>query len=596
MPTSRKPAKATTKTTTKAKTGGAKVPVGVSKAVAYANDEIALVAWRYGRKIPGCLGFALTRIDQADGTRELLPAWVPFSGQVNADWKAGTTAEWPVQKFHWADFTAKRGRTYAYEIVPMVGAPGKLKPLSAQALTTAPVTLTPRRGAVSTYFNRAILSTQSLVHALPQHQGKPDFASLAKAIAVPHDPFRLRLGGDLLDGLRSLLDRARTAGGDVYLALYELTDPELLALLVGNKRAHLVLSNTGADDAEDKPARQKLHASGVEIHDRMLGSGHIGHNKFAVYVDARGKPQAVLTGSTNWTAAAICGQSNNALLIESPDLAAAYRDYWQALVKDGHAQGPAFRAENAKPHQTTLDGGRSLATLWFSPNTQAHDKEKGASLDAPPNDLRQVFDLVYNAKQAVLFLAFEPGTPSLIDAIAKAQNAKPDLFVRGAVTDPKAVGQYGTDLYHRSGAAPDAHVVAASAIEGDYASWHKELLKLSPASHAIIHDKIIVIDPFSDDCVVITGSHNLGYKASYANDENLLVIRGDRAVAQAYAAHVMDVYGHYRFRYTIQQNAKAAGSRDKHAWTGLDKTDAWQDRYFDPKSDAAKEIAFWTAG
>jgi phosphatidylserine/phosphatidylglycerophosphate/cardiolipin synthase-like enzyme len=43
---------------------------------------------------------------------------------------------------------------------------------------------------------------------------------------------------------------------------------------------------------------------------------------------------------------------------------------------------------------------------------------------------------------------------------------------------------------------------------------------------AIIHDKIVVIDPFAENCVVITGSHNLGYKASYANDENMLIIKG----------------------------------------------------------------------
>ena len=40
---------------------------------------------------------------------------------------------------------------------------------------------------------------------------------------------------------------------------------------------------------------------------------------------------------------------------------------------------------------------------------------------------------------------------------------------------------------------------------------------------AIIHDKVIVIDPLSDNCVVVLGSHNLGFKASYANDENMLI-------------------------------------------------------------------------
>jgi phosphatidylserine/phosphatidylglycerophosphate/cardiolipin synthase-like enzyme len=58
----------------------------------------------------------------------------------------------------------------------------------------------------------------------------------------------------------------------------------------------------------------------------------------------------------------------------------------------------------------------------------------------------------------------------------------------------------------------------------------------------------VIIDPLSDDCVVATGSHNLGYKASYENDENLLIFRGNKALAQAYAVHALDVFDHYRYR------------------------------------------------
>ena len=61
-------------------------------------------------------------------------------------------------------------------------------------------------------------------------------------------------------------------------------------------------------------------------------------------------------------------------------------------------------------------------------------------------------------------------------------------------------------------------------------------------------DKIIVIDPLSEDCVIATGSHYLGYKASYENDENLVIIRGNQELAQAYAVHILDVYDHYRYR------------------------------------------------
>ena len=51
---------------------------------------------------------------------------------------------------------------------------------------------------------------------------------------------------------------------------------------------------------------------------------------------------------------------------------------------------------------------------------------------------------------------------------------------------------------------------AAAIAEFDLiGNWEHEMLKYG---QAIIHDKIVVIDPLSDDCVVVTGSHNLGFK------------------------------------------------------------------------------------
>ena len=96
----------------------------------------------------------------------------------------------------------------------------------------------------------------------------------------------------------------------------------------------------------------------------------------------------------------------------------------------------------------------------------------------------------------------------------------------------------------------------------------------------------MVVDPFSPDCVVITGSHNLGYRASYNNDENLLIIRGNRELAAAYAAHVMDVYDHYRWRFMLQQKGASA-------WRGLVPNDSWQDKYFTAGSQSTRELEFW---
>jgi phosphatidylserine/phosphatidylglycerophosphate/cardiolipin synthase-like enzyme len=553
----------------------------MNKAVAYANNDVVFLAWKVDQKIPGCLGFAIFRTDVVTHERVALPSWVGFQGQSNVAWQPHTTETWPVQKFNWRDLTSERGASYSYDIVPMIGPPGTLTPLSNASMTTNTVTLTPHHGKIAAYFNRGILSTQFMAHTLPSSpSGEPDYQTLTSHIDQPNDPLRTSLAGELLDALPLLLQRAKNEGGACYCALYELSDPELLALLVENTTVHLVLSNTGPNDAVNQASRAQLHESQTDVSDRMLKNDHIGHNKFVVYVDKDNRPQAVLSGSTNWTPTGLCAQSNNSVILESPELAAAYLKYWQRLKAEGNGQGADFRQANEQVHSAQVDG--HLVDVWFSPNTPqqtkpAHDPET-------PVDIAAAYQAIDKAKQGILFLLFQPGSPSVMDEIFARQEADSRLFVRGAVTDANAAANYDTQLYHRPGDDP-ATVVPATAITDQFAYWQKELLKSGPEAHAIIHDKIIVIDPFTPDCVVITGSHNLGFKASYCNDENLLMMRGNAELATAYAVHIADVYDHYRWRYTLQQHGE-------QAWTGLSRDDTWQDKYF--KTDSIdQELHFW---
>jgi phosphatidylserine/phosphatidylglycerophosphate/cardiolipin synthase-like enzyme len=569
-----------------------------ASALALANNDVVQIVWRFDEKLAGCLGFAVYRKEGApdDGSMSWvpLPAWVGFEGQSNAAWSPKTTEIWPVQKFEWKDVTAERGKTYSYRIVPVSGDPSsgaKLPQMADRALVAGPVTLTPRRGSFDSYFNRGILSTQFLSHAVPPGpSGAPDYKVLTNRIDQPGDPLRTALAGQILEGLESLLMRAGQEGGSVYAALYELTDPELVQLLLKNKdHLHLILSNTGTDDKENQPARQALHDAEVDIIDRFVPSGHIGHNKFMVYEDANGSPQSVLLGSTNWTDTAICAQANNTLVVESPELAQTYMRYWQRLKDDTDQakakQGPSLRDADAHPGVVDVRIDEGLATVWFSPNTPHPRQSHPGANEATPPDMQQVFGLMAAAKDAVLFLVFQPGSPSIVDKAAEVANSRPNLFVRGAATDPKAAQTFNTLLIHRAGEDP-VEVVPASAISDQFAFWQHELLKAGPDAHAIIHDKIVVIDPMSDDCVVITGSHNLGYRASYNNDENLLIVRGHKALAQAYAVHVMDIYDHYRFRYVIQKQGT-------QAFSGLARGDEWQDKYFDQANPASHDADVW---
>ena len=55
----------------------------IVSATAFANNEIALIAWALKVAIPDCMGFEVTRIYTDTGKERVLPAWVPFEGQKN---------------------------------------------------------------------------------------------------------------------------------------------------------------------------------------------------------------------------------------------------------------------------------------------------------------------------------------------------------------------------------------------------------------------------------------------------------------------------------------------------------------------------------
>ncbi|HET7886552.1 MAG TPA: phospholipase D-like domain-containing protein [Bradyrhizobium sp.] len=599
-------------------------------AVAFSNNDIAVVAWTFDRHLDGCLGFAIHQIDVDQGKETILPAMARFAGQTGADM---TTAQAPIQKFWWKDLFARRGGTYEYLIVPMGGTPGQtLTPLSGvTALRSNRVTLTPERAPFNVYFNRGIVATQALAHALGN---EPSVDALTPHIQNPSDPIRINLMGQLQDGVTSLLARADKNGGIIHAALYELNDPQGLEkqLQSNAKSRNVILGNEQGPHSDDADAsnRAALKAAGVNVIDRILGKGDIPHNKFMV-LSENDQPTAVLSGSTNWTSTGLCTQSNNALVIESKDVAQRYIDYWNALKADTDAadgdphklQSQALRtafdhSNNAKAIQNPIDlGGGVKVELMFSPNTPG----KLAKNPKTPNDMGRVFELMDGAKQAILFLAFDPGNNSILDEAGRMLAKKPDLFVRGALTNAQRATHFSEALHaggtaeaddaaappgHKRGAGTvtvvgdtgqpkkqgeangiDFRAIPAGAVTEKDApgGWEAELAKYG---FAIIHSKIVVIDPFSNDCVVVTGSHNLGFRASHNNDENMVIIHGHRGLAEAYACNVLDVYDHYAWRFLLKEHPNEFGKP-------LQGDDTWQERYITGADVKSAEMRFWLA-
>ncbi|HEY3637190.1 MAG TPA: hypothetical protein VGK90_03480, partial [Rhizomicrobium sp.] len=65
-------------------------------------------------------------------------------------------------------------------------------------------------------------------------------------------------------------------------------------------------------------------------------------------------------------------------------------------------------------------------------------------------------------------------------------------------------------------------------------------------------------------------------------------LKGHQPLAQAYATHVMDVYDHHRWRFTLKNTSQ------KQAFSGLSTSPSWQDKYFAKNSTARREALFWT--
>lgn len=485
---------------------------------------------------------------------------------------------------------------------------GKPRPLGylGPAVSTEPIRVTSRRGIFRSTFTNGILAAQWLRNVLME-DSRIDSDELIKKISNPTDPLRKYLAGDALPLLHELFARH----GSFYLALYELDDKELVDILLANAaRIHIILANTGLEDGKwdgrNSKARKALVDAGVDIQHRMFNNvTHIGHNKFVVHDPADGGARSVLTGSINWTSTGVAGQTNNALLIEEDAVAQVFLDYWRRMKGDELAvpspfwspmsknqQSLGFRSSNEEPTSVALENGAQI-DLWFSPNMRQRTKGKKT-----PPDLQEVYRRMRLAREAILFLAFYPaqnGKDSIIGEAIDIGLKDGHLIVSGAVSSAQAMPNYvpakKNSPYAATGESPrtffkdNVSIVRASRIDDRalLADFGAEPLAARGNVGAIIHDKVVVIDPLSRHSTVILGSHNLGFKASYCNDENMVIVTGDQALAEAYAVHIIDVYDHYRFR------AVQAERREKRqqGWSGfLENDDSWMDEYLEGKKGA----------
>ncbi len=598
-------------------------------AFAFSNNDVITIAWSFGEKPVGCIGFAIYRIDHQN-VAKALPNKAVFENTKDSGNRS--SEKFPIQKFYWKDVYARLeaeesgNRTFTYKIVPMEGTPGNVHPMTTYLpLLTDPVTISPNVGNnMKAYFNRGIISTQRIANYLKKNNDSRPLRDIVGEYPGNNE-LRDSLSGDMVEALTEFMARAKDSGR-IYAGLYELHDEQLIESLckLGN-RLSIVLSNsvakikdpTGGTHVNRKgktvdneinidtndDARELLIRANADHYARKMPNGHIGHNKFLVYEDSAGIPQAVLFGSTNWTSTGLCTQSNNTMVIEDRQFAERYRDYWHQIKDDTIGagskktalQGAGFRTWNSEGKKIKVDGINLQS--WFSPNTPKARSSNHATELRPP-DMEKVVEAINSAQQAILFLAFYPGSPCIANWTASALKVKKDLFVRGMVTNNTASESFYYELMDevppkrekKQRVKEDFRVGSAQAFDGTVMpeGWIKEILK---AGFAIIHDKIMVIDPFSKNCKVITGSHNLGHKASYDNDENMVIIEGNKKLALAYATHILDIYDHFNYRIYYKKYGKGTNAFLKPS------SELFLKQYFKESGEPnSAQLRFWMNG
>ena len=551
---------------------------------AFANADDILIAWEPDPWSDDWVGFQLERRDETSRQVTVIANRIPpkaGGGPVQPTGISSTQS--PIRRCIWTDHSVVDSDNVSYRVTAMKAAGGGFAPDAASASDwTAPTVATgDAGGGLTCYFNRGTLMSQIVSRFV---NGDVSDASLRQFLVNLEKPgFNARryLSGDILPNILKFLRDADRRGSAIHLAIYEINDHELVdALKPFGKRGHVLLGNGGAT----KPwVAQELGAAGLEVRHRDLSHGHgtspSVHNKFLVESDAAGKNATrVLTGSTNWTTTGLCTQLNNVLIVENAVIANRFLDQWGRLVAAKDAMPPDLIATNSVPK---TDGD---LTLYFA-----------ASKDEA--EFKPVLDLIAGAKHGIVFLMFAPGNSPLLKALLD-RVLKNDIYVRGVVSrvvPPKNptdgdVTKVGGEVIKSGSPAQEFHddVSLPSGVSAeDHPSWEETEFNVAEMLNnhlmAIVHSKAIVVDPFSDDCAVITGSHNFSDSASKKNDENLVIVRGNAKLAEAYALHINGVYDHYSWRAYL-----GSGGDPNQIYKPLD---GWK-----PGGSRYQELAFWMNG
>ena len=136
------------------------------------------------------------------------------------------------------------------------------------------------------------------------------------------------------------------------------------------------------------------------------------------------------------------------------------------------------------------------------------------------------------------------------------------------------------ESFTKLGARQNVYQAWGAAIDHPLYRWTKEVttrdLKLN-VYVPYIHAKFMLVDPLGDCPLVITGSANFSSASTISNDENMLVIKGNKRVADIYFTEFNRLFFHYYFRDFYDDSEKQDGCKNNRLF--LTPDDSWLQQF-----------------
>ena len=167
-------------------------------------------------------------------------------------------------------------------------------------------------------------------------------------------------------------------------------------------------------------------------------------------------------------------------------------------------------------------------------------------------DALDAYAAIAGASERALFMTFAFGmNERFVPSFDRT-----DAVIRFALMDKKGSGktfaQQAAEI-DRIRKHPNVTIAVGHHIEiNQFDRWLAELDKIVDEAHVMyVHTKYMLVDPLGPVPIVVIGSANFSAASTTDNDENMLMIRGNAAVADIYLGEFMRLFSHYAFRESL---------------------------------------------